>query len=246
MAPDPGRTRRPVALVTGGGSGIGLCTARRLERSGHVVHAVDLRPGEVGAICARTGGAVHEADVADYAEAGRIVARVVSGSGGVDVLVNNAGISRDALLWNLDEAMFDEVVACNLKGTFNYLRACADPMRGQGRGAVVNVSSTNALRGKRGLANYSAAKAGILGLTRTAARELGPSGIRVNAVAPGFVDTPLTANLDPAIRERATRETCLGRIAQPDDVAAVICFLASDEARHVTGAVVRVDGGQTA
>jgi acetoacetyl-CoA reductase/3-oxoacyl-[acyl-carrier protein] reductase len=158
----------------------------------------------------------------------------------------NAGISRDAPSWKLAEADWREVLDVNLTGAFAYARAAAGVMRPRGTGAMVFVSSINGLRGKFGLAGYSASKAGLLGLVRTLARELGPSGIRVNAVAPGFILTDLTSKLDPRHLERAREEAALGRIGEPEDVAEAVSFLASPRARHVTGEVLRVDGGQLA
>lgn len=186
------------------------------------------------------------ADVRDFVAAERIVGELIAVRRRLDVLINNAGISRDHVLWKMSEAEWDEVLGINLKGAFNYLRAAAPILRLQKNGKVVNVSSINALRGKAGLANYAASKAGVIALTRTAARELGPANVNVNAVAPGLVETPLTASLSEEVRAQALRESALGRLGQPEEIADVILFLCSEQARHITGQVIVVDGGQTA
>ena len=164
--------------------------------------------------------------------------------GRIDILINNAGINRDGVLWKMTEEQWDAVIDVNLKGCFNYIRAVSPKFREQKHGKIVSVSSINGMRGKFGQANYAASKAGIIGLTKSAARELGPSNVNVNAVAPGFVQTDMTQALPEQIRRQALQETVLERFALPEDVAEVIVFLASEQARHVTGEVVRVDGGQ--
>lgn len=234
-------------LITGGMSGIGLATADRFVQAGDVVSIVDRQETSAsGQLVRRSGGMFFVADVRDFAAAERIIAELVAVRRRLDALINNAGISRDHVLWKMSEAEWDEVLAINLKGAFNYLRAAAPVLRQQKSGKVVNVSSINALRGKAGLANYAASKAGVIALTRTAARELGPSNVNVNAVAPGLVETPLTASLAEEVRAQALRESVLGRLGQPDEIADVIFFLCSEQARHITGQVIVVDGGQTA
>ena len=162
------------------------------------------------------------------------------------IAVLNAGVSRDAASWRMTEEDWREVIDVNLTGAFAWAQAAARVMREHGAGAIVFVSSINGLRGKFGLANYSASKAGLVGLTRTLARELGPRGIRVNAVAPGYIRTAMTAKVEPRFIDQAIAETALGRLGEPEDVAEAVAFLVSPAARHITGEVVRVDGGQTA
>jgi len=236
-----------VVLITGGMSGIGLATARAFQKAGDKVFVVDRQETPEGAEVVRASGGRHfAADVREFAAAQSVVEQIVGAETRLDVLVNNAGISRDHVLWKMSEWDWDEVLAVNLKGAFNFLRAAAPVFRRQQKGKIVNVSSINALRGKAGLANYAASKAGLIALTRTVARELGPANVNVNAVAPGMVETPLTSELSVDIFAQARRESALGRLGQPDDIADVIFFLCSDQARHITGQVIVVDGGQTA
>jgi 3-oxoacyl-[acyl-carrier protein] reductase len=241
-----------VALVTGAGRGIGAAIAREFAAEGCDVALVDL-----GAFADAEGVAAEirasgrralalRADVASFDAAAEAVATAVREFGRLDHLVCNAGIARDAMIWKMTEDEWDQVLDVNLKGCVAFCRAAAPVFRGQRHGKIVNIASINGMRGKAGLSNYSASKAGIIGLTRTLARELGLRGINVNCVAPGMVRTGMTAKLPKEILERAIAETALGRIAEPEDVARVVVFLCSDRARHVTGEVIRVDGGQCA
>ena len=236
-----------VVLITGGMSGIGLATAHAFQKAGDKVFVVDQQESKEGAEVVRaSGGKAFTGDVREFSAAQTTVEQIVGAEARLDVLVNNAGISRDHVLWKLSEWDWDEVLAVNLKGAFNFLRAAAPVMRRQQKGKIVNVSSINALRGKAGLANYAASKAGLIALTRTAARELGPANVNVNAVAPGFIETPLTEKLSAEVLAQARRESALGRLGQPEDIAEVVFFLCSEAARHITGQVIVVDGGQTA
>ncbi len=239
-----------VALVTGAAGGIGGAICRALASEGCDVALLDSAGGprleEVAADVRRAGqrALLAHADVRDFTGAEDTVARTVAELGGVDLLIYAAGITRDAVSWKMAEDDWDEVVAVNLKGCFNFARAVAPVMRARGRGRVVAISSINGLRGKLGQTNYAASKAGLIGLVKSLARELGRFGITVNAVAPGMVATPLTRDLPPDFMTAALHETVLGRIAEPQDVADVVTFLCSDRARHITGDVIRVDGGQ--
>lgn len=238
-----------VALITGAGRGIGAAVARSLAAEGCSLALLDQEPGDAGRDAAHgiEGSAAvrsYTADVRDTARATEIITEVVAAFGRLDILVCSAGITRDAISWRLTEQEWDDVIDVDLKGCFNYCRAAAPALRAAGAGRIVNISSINGLRGKVGQANYAAAKAGMIGLSRTLARELGRWGTTVNVVAPGLVDTPLTRDLPAQVRDTALTESVLGRIAQPDDVADAVVFLCSSRARHITGAVLRVDGGQ--
>jgi acetoacetyl-CoA reductase/3-oxoacyl-[acyl-carrier protein] reductase len=227
------------ALVTGGGGGIGAATCELLLASGARVASVDL-PGRG----APEDAIAIAADLREPAPLQRAVARALEEMGRLDIAIHCAGIARDAVLWKLDDAAWSDVMRVNLDAAFWLLRAVVPALRSAGGGAIVLVSSINGERGKFGQANYAASKAGLLGLARTASRELGAFGIRVNVVAPGIIDTPMTAALPEDVRRKAVDETALGRMGSPEDVAAATLFLVSPMARHVTGQVLRVDGGQ--
>ena len=239
-----------VALITGGGRGIGAATARELAREGCEVALVDLQgfadaEQMAGELRGQGRRAVAlRADVASLADAEESVGAAIRELGRLDILICGAGITRDAMIWKLTEQAWDEVLGANLKGCFAYCRAVAPVFRAQRSGRIVTVASINGLRGKAGQANYTASKAGVMALTKTVARELGPAGVTVNCVAPGMVRTGMTEALPAEVRERAMAESALGRIAEPEDGAVTIAFLCSDRARHVTGAVIQVDGGQ--
>lgn len=238
------------AIVTGGSLGIGNAIALKLAECGanvalnyrrHKEEATNL----VSRIQAmqRKAFAV-QADVSSFQDAQNLVEQTLNHFGRIDILVNNAGINWDGVIWKMSEEQWDTVVAVNLKGYFNYIRAVAPLFRDQKGGKIVNVSSINGLRGKFGQANYAATKAGILGLTKTVARELGKYGINVNAVAPGLIETEMVKQAPENVRQMALEEIVLKRIGQPEEVANVVVFLCSDLARHITGEVIKVDGGQ--
>jgi 3-oxoacyl-[acyl-carrier protein] reductase len=236
--------------VTGAGRGIGAAIARELAAQGSDVALVDLGAfdaaerlaDELMALGGRAGA--RRADGSDFAAAEGAVAAAVAALGRLDGLVCNAGVARDRVSWKMTEQEWDQVIDVNLKGCFAFCRAVAPVFRARKRGRIVTVSSINGLRGKFGQANYAASKAGVVGLTKTMAKELGPSGITVNSVAPGIVRTDMTAGLPPDVLEKAVAESVLGRMGEPEDVASVVAFLLSDRARYVTGEVIKVDGGQ--
>lgn len=243
------------AIVTGGATGIGRAIVLELARQGaHIAFnyrdtgdgrtrieaertIAELRQLEVSVLCRDT-------DVRDAAAVGAFVAEAVDRFGGINVLVNNAGIARDRALWRMEDDEWHEVIDTNLSGAFNMIRAVAPSLRAQQSGKIVNIASVHGLRSEFGLANYAASKAGVIGLTRSAAVELGPSNVNVNAVAPGYIRTTrLTAGVSPEILDRARSHSVLGRLGDPQDVANVVVFLCSEKARHITGAVLPVDGG---
>jgi 3-oxoacyl-[acyl-carrier protein] reductase len=238
-----------VALVTGAGSGIGEATARRFAAEGAVVVVNDVDGDRARAVATAIGkdggkGAAVEANVTRRDEVERMVAGIVAEHGRLDVLINNAGINRDAMSYKMTEEQWDQVLTVNLKGTFLCAQAALPRMRERGWGRVVNTSSIGSL-GNVGQANYSASKAGVIGLTKTLALEYAKYGVTVNCVAPGAVMTPMLAGVPDQIREKITAGIPVGRIAEPREIAAVHAFLASDEAAFITGQVIFVDGGMS-
>jgi 3-oxoacyl-[acyl-carrier protein] reductase len=233
-----------VALVTGGSRGIGAAISRELARAGARV-AVNYRSGKDAAeeIASEIGGVALDANVGDPDEAKSLVERVESELGDVDLLVNNAGITRDTLIARMSDEEWEEVIETNLRGTFNTCRAVSRKMLRRRAGAIVNISSVVGVHGNPGQANYAASKAGIIGLTKALARELGVRGVRVNAVAPGYITTELTDVLTEEQTGLILGNTPLGRLGSPEDVAAAVRFLCSDDAAFITGDVLLVDGG---
>lgn len=238
------------ALITGGSQGIGTATVRLFAREGADV-AFTYRKHEEEALAladevkgmGRVALAVR-ADTSDYARAHEVVAEARAALGGLDILVNNAGMNWDGVIWKMKEEQFDAVINVDLKGYFNYIRAVSEGFREQQSGRIINVTSINGLRGKFGQTNYSAAKAGVHGMTKTVAKELGGRGITVNAVAPGLILTAMMEAMPEEAKQASLNETAVRRLGDPEDVAHVIVFLASDRARHVTGEIIKVDGGQ--
>lgn len=241
------------ALVTGGSSGIGRCIASTLARRGCRVGILHVGPPEDGANVVREIESMPECaqrawsrvcDVGDSAAVAEAFDEYFERFGGLEILVNAAGVFRDTVIWKMTDAQWREVIDVNLTGAFNCARAAAGTLRESGWGSIVNITSINGLRGKFGQCNYSASKAGLVGLTKSLARELARFNVTVNAVAPGLIETPATAGLPADVRAQSKEEILLGRIGQPEDVADCVAFLCSDEARFITGEVIRVDGGQ--
>jgi 3-oxoacyl-[acyl-carrier protein] reductase len=248
------RLQGRVTLITGGAAGIGRATAHRFAEEGATVVTCDVRAeaGEATAVELGGGAAFYQVDITDRAAVQAWVDEVASRFGRVDVLVNNAGVLRDGLLVRvkdgevvkqMPEADFDLVVSVNLKGVFNCTQAVAPVMIRQNGGVILNASSIVGLDGNFGQTNYVATKAGVIGMTKVWARELGRYNIRVNAVAPGFTLTDMVLQMPEPIRDGMIARTPLGRIGEPRDIANAYLFLASDEASFITGQVLRVDGG---
>jgi 3-oxoacyl-[acyl-carrier protein] reductase len=248
MNPQQAPLEDRVALVTGGARGIGRAIGLRLAQEGAKVAIVDL--AETGAATAReiaeaTGRATTfaRADVSKEGEAKAAVAAVEEALGPVDILVNNAGITRDGLVLMMTEADWDAVLAVNLKGAFVMSKAVLRGMIKRRRGSIISISSVVGRRGNAGQVNYAAAKAGLIGLTKSLAREVASRNIRVNAVAPGYIETEMTAALDEKARNALISQIPLGRIGTPEQVADAVAFLAGESASFITGAVLAVDGG---
>ncbi len=239
-----------VAIVTGGSLGIGQAIALDLAANGADValnyRKHDAEAKEIVAEIEKMGrrGLAVQADVASFADAQRMVDTVAQTFGHLDILVNNAGINRDAVVWKMTEEQWDEVIAINLKGYFNYTRAVAPIFKEQGSGRIVNITSINGLRGKFGQSNYVATKAGIIGFTKSVARELGKFQVTVNAIAPGLIETDMVKQAPQNVRDMALADILVGHLGQPEDVAFAVTFLCSNRARHITGQVIQVDGGQ--
>ena len=237
------------ALVTGASRGIGRTIALRLAAEGARVainYAGNVKAAEeVKAAIEAAGGTaiLCRADVADSAAVEAMVADVAKEFGAIDILVNNAGITRDTLLMRMKDEDFAKVLDTNLKGVFYCTKAVAKLMMKKRAGRIINMASVVGLVGNAGQTNYAAAKAGVIGFSKSAAKELASRGITVNAVAPGFIGTDMTADLPESVKEKALSDIPLGRAGQPEDVANAVLFLASDQASYITGQVVHVDGG---
>lgn len=238
-----------VAVVTGASRGIGKAIAIKLASQGAFViinyNGSKDRAKEVKQKIEAAGGkaAIYQCDVSDYAKCETFIQDIIQEYGRIDILVNNAGITRDGLLMKMSEADFDQVLDTNLKGAFNTIRFASRQMLKQRSGRIINMSSVVGVTGNAGQANYAASKAGVIGLTKAAAREVASRGITVNAIAPGFIETDMTEVLSEKVKEATAAQIPLGSFGKPEQVAAAAAFLASEEAGYITGQVLHVDGG---
>ena len=238
-----------VALVTGASRGIGKAIACKLAREGAKViinyNGSKEKAEAVKSEIEAAGGQaeVYQSDVSDYTACETFIQTVIKEEGSLDILVNNAGITKDGLLMKMSEEDFDKVLDTNLKGAFNTIRFASRQMLRQKGGRIINMSSVVGVSGNAGQANYAASKAGVIGLTKAAARELASRGITVNAIAPGFIETDMTDVLSDKVKEASEAQIPLGHFGKPEDVAAAAAFLASEEAGYITGQVLHVDGG---
>lgn len=236
-----------VALVTGGSRGIGRALVEAFSEAGYsVVFTYSTSEGVAQALVEQLGPTVTglQADVRDYDRATQVVAETIAKYGALSVLVNNAGIKKDGPLMKMDPAAWRDVIDTNLNGTFNYSRAAVGGMLRTG-GAIVNVTSVSGVIGMAGQTNYSASKAGVIGLTKALAKEIARFGVRVNAVAPGFIDTDMTAVMDEITRKKLYAQIPAGQAGTSQDVARLVLYLAGDESKYVTGQVWNIDGGLT-
>jgi len=243
------RLQDKVCIVTGAAQGIGFATARRFLQDGAIVALCGIRRESVDAAVAQLQGLGQvEGFVVDVTRRDQIdamVEAVRAKQGRIDVLVNNAGITLDARLQKMDDTQFDRVIAVNLKGTYNCAQAVVDTMVEQGGGVILNASSVVGIYGNFGQTNYAASKFGVIGFVKTWARELGPKGIRANAVAPGFIETPILQTIPDKVLHQMRDRVPLKRLGTPEDIASVYAFLASDDAAYINGAVIEVSGGLT-
>ncbi|MDP9003673.1 MAG: 3-oxoacyl-[acyl-carrier-protein] reductase [Verrucomicrobiota bacterium] len=243
------RFENQVAVVTGAGRGIGHAIAVRLAREGARVASVSRTEANAKKTAEEINGAradaakAYSVDVADHAAVQTVGAQILEEFGRVDILVNNAGVTRDGLSMRMSVEDWDTVLNTNLKGAFNFTQSLMRSMIKQRSGRIINISSVIGLIGNAGQANYAASKAGLIGLTKSLARELASRGITVNAIAPGLIETDMTGVLSDELRQSILQKIPLGKLGQPDDIAAAVAWLASAEAKYITGQVLAVDGG---
>lgn len=243
------RLTNKVTIITGAGKGIGAATALKFAEEGAKIVAVDVNERDLEATCKTIQTVSGESplqfitDVTDRNEVSTLFNEVIKHFGRVDVVVNNAGIVQDAQLLKMTEDQWDSVIDVNLKGVFNVGQAAAKHMKEQGSGVILNASSVVGLYGNFGQTNYAAAKWGVIGMTKTWAKELGKYGIRVNAIAPGFIQTEMITSLPDKVKELMKSKSPLNAIGDPEDVANGYAFLASDEAKYITGTTLSIDGG---
>ena len=234
---------KPIAIVTGAQQGIGLAIAQVMSTRGFYTVLCDLDERALSVARSAIGNSSgYTVDVSDFAAVERVVAQIETDLGPIAVLVNNAGINRDRMLHRMSREDWDRVVAVDLTGPFNLMRHVVPRMRERRAGRIINISSAS-WQGNVGQANYAAAKAGVIGLTKTAAKELAPFNVTVNAICPGFIDTPMTRRMPPEAFSAMVAKIPIGRIGTPQDVGTVVAFLASDDASYVTGEVINVGGG---
>ena len=234
------------ALITGAARGIGKAIALRFASEGANIAFTDLAineetEAEIAALGVKAKS--YASNAADFAETERVVAQVKEDFGSIDVLVNNAGITKDGLMLRMSEAQWDAVIGVNLKSAFNFIHACVPIMMRQRGGSIINMASVVGVHGNAGQANYAASKAGMIALAKSIAQEMGPKGIRANAIAPGFIETAMTEALPEAVRQEWMKKIPLRRGGKPEDVADVALFLASDLSSYVSGQVIQIDGG---
>lgn len=238
-----------IAVVTGGSRGIGFATCKKLASEGATIIITDICDSEVAAPAIKeledmgAKAKFYQSDVSDFASATETVNSIIEEFGGLDILVNNAGIVRDKLMLKMEEQDFDAVININLKGTYNMIKATYKHFMKQRSGRIISLASVVGIMGNAGQANYSASKAGIIGLTKSVAKELGGRNVTVNAIAPGYIATDMTDALSDKVKKSIDEGIPMKRRGTPEDVANAICFLASDDAAYITGEVLRVDGG---
>jgi len=237
------------AVITGASAGIGKAIALQMAKNGADI-AVIYKGNKAAAQTVKkqaedigVKAEIYACDVSDYEKSKAVCEKITADFGTIDILVNNAGIIKDNLLLRMSEQDFDEVIDINLKGVFNFTKHLSRPIMKSGSGRIINISSVSGIMGNPGQANYSAAKAGVIALTKTTAKELAGKNVTCNAIAPGFIETDMTANLPQAVKEYADNTIPLKRMGTPDEVAHLVVFLASDMSSYITGEVIKVDGG---